>query len=117
MNVLYAGSPANSAKLLKNLVLAQANAGWKICAVLSNPPSVKGRHASRERPTEVAEYAASVNLPVLAPEKLDEPVREALKSYRCALLVCFSFGKIFGPKFLQLFPLGGINVQPSLLPK
>ena len=33
------------------------------------------------------------------------------------LLVCFAYGHIFGPKFLELFPLGGINLHPSLLPK
>jgi methionyl-tRNA formyltransferase len=33
------------------------------------------------------------------------------------LLVCVAYGKIFGPKFLSLFPLGGINLHPSLLPK
>jgi methionyl-tRNA formyltransferase len=31
-------------------------------------------------------------------------------------LVSFAYGRIFGPKFLALFPLGGINVHPSLLP-
>jgi methionyl-tRNA formyltransferase len=33
------------------------------------------------------------------------------------LLVSFAYGKIFGPKFLALFPAGGINIHPSLLPK
>ncbi|GMO58421.1 MAG: methionyl-tRNA formyltransferase [Treponemataceae bacterium] len=118
MNVLYAGSPEISAKLLKNLhtLSARPESAWKICAVLSNPPSLKGRH-SLPTPTAVAEYAASCGLPVLVPEKLDEAAREAVRSFDAALLVCFSFGKIFGPKFLQLFPLGGINVHPSLLPK
>ena len=29
----------------------------------------------------------------------------------------FAYGHIFGPKFLSLFPLGGMNLHPSLLPK
>jgi methionyl-tRNA formyltransferase len=33
------------------------------------------------------------------------------------LLVSFAYGKIFGPKFLALFPRGGVNVHPSLLPR
>ena len=33
------------------------------------------------------------------------------------LLVCFAYGHIFGPKFLAMFPMGGINLHPSLLPK
>jgi methionyl-tRNA formyltransferase len=33
------------------------------------------------------------------------------------LLVSFAYGRIFGPRFLEIFPLGGINIHPSLLPK
>ncbi|HEY9054324.1 MAG TPA: methionyl-tRNA formyltransferase, partial [Rectinemataceae bacterium] len=33
------------------------------------------------------------------------------------ILVSFAYGRIFGPKFLSLFPLGGLNVHPSLLPR
>jgi methionyl-tRNA formyltransferase len=33
------------------------------------------------------------------------------------LLVSFAYGRIFGPRFLALFPQGGINIHPSLLPK
>ncbi|MEN6476673.1 MAG: methionyl-tRNA formyltransferase, partial [Rectinema sp.] len=33
------------------------------------------------------------------------------------LLVSFAYGKIFGPRFLALFPMGGLNVHPSLLPR
>jgi methionyl-tRNA formyltransferase len=40
-----------------------------------------------------------------------------LAALRFDLLVSFAYGRIFGPKFLGLFPLGGINVHPSLLPR
>ena len=33
---------------------------------------------------------------------------------KCRYIIC---SHIFGPKFLALFPLGGINLHPSLLPK
>jgi methionyl-tRNA formyltransferase len=33
------------------------------------------------------------------------------------LLASFAYGRIFGLRFLGLFPLGGINVHPSLLPR
>jgi methionyl-tRNA formyltransferase len=54
---------------------------------------------------------------VLKPEKLDAAVREAVAALKPDLLVSFAYGHIFGPKFLGLFPLGGINIHPSLLPK
>jgi methionyl-tRNA formyltransferase len=52
----------------------------------------------------------------LCAEKLDGPLREQLAG-RFDLLVSFAFGKIFGPKLLALFPLGGLNIHPSLLPR
>jgi methionyl-tRNA formyltransferase len=54
---------------------------------------------------------------ILKPEKLDGAVREAVAALKPDLLVSFAYGKIFGPKFLALFPLGGVNVHPSLLPR
>jgi methionyl-tRNA formyltransferase len=53
---------------------------------------------------------------VLAPEKLDSAARDGVSKLGADALVCFSYGRIFGPKFLSLFPLGGINLHPSLLP-
>jgi methionyl-tRNA formyltransferase len=54
---------------------------------------------------------------ILKPEKLDATAREAVAALKPDLLVSFAYGRIFGPKFLALFPLGGINIHPSLLPK
>lgn len=50
-------------------------------------------------------------------ERLDKNAREAIKSFSPDLLISFSYGKIFGPQFLSCFPLGGINIHPSALPK
>lgn len=56
-------------------------------------------------------------IPVLQPERLGSAAREAASRYPADLLVVAAFGRIFGPKFLSLFPMGGINVHPSLLPR
>jgi methionyl-tRNA formyltransferase len=53
---------------------------------------------------------------ILRPEKLGTAAREAVEALHPDLLISFAYGRIFGPKFLTLFPLGGINVHPSLLP-
>jgi methionyl-tRNA formyltransferase len=53
----------------------------------------------------------------LKPEKLDAQAREAVAALKPDLLASFAYGRIFGPKFLSLFPLGGVNIHPSLLPK
>jgi methionyl-tRNA formyltransferase len=54
--------------------------------------------------------------PVFKPEKLGAAVRAEIGALKPDLLISFAYGRIFGPKFLALFPLGGINVHPSLLP-
>jgi methionyl-tRNA formyltransferase len=54
---------------------------------------------------------------VIKPESLKGEARELAAALRPDLLVSFAYGKIFGPRFLALFPRGGINIHPSLLPK
>jgi methionyl-tRNA formyltransferase len=100
--------------------------GFELAGVLTNPDSSKGRHGKPE-PTEVGAAAAALSeksiamgrppIPVLKPEKLGSEAREAVATLKPDLLVSFAYGRIFGPKFLALFPLGGINIHPSLLPK
>ena len=117
MNILYAGSPDISAKVLEDLYLLTENSSdFNSVGVLTNPPSAKGRHKELV-PTEVAQIAIKYQLPVLEPEKLDADLREKVRALNPDILVCFAYGKLFGPKFMALFQQGGINLHPSLLPK
>ena len=116
MKILYAGSPEAAALTLKILIEKQKECGFEIVGVLSNPPSGKGRHKT-PTPTPVAALAEEYNLPVYTPEHLDSKAREQIAPLEADLLVVFAYGHIFGPKFMALFPMGGINLHPSLLPK
>lgn len=116
MKILYAGSPEAAALTLKILIERQKECGFEIVGVLSNPPSGKGRHKT-PTPTPVAALAEEYNLPVYTPEHLDSQAREQIAPLEADLLVVFAYGHIFGPKFMALFPMGGINLHPSLLPK
>lgn len=116
IKILYAGSPEAACQTLKILFEKQSEYGFEIAGVLSNPPSAKGRHKELI-PTPVAAFAAEKGLPVFTPEHLDAACREQLTPLGADLLVSFAYGHIFGPKFLALFPLGGMNLHPSLLPK
>ena len=116
MKILYAGSPEAAALTLKILIERQKECGFEIVGVLSNPPSGKGRHKT-PTPTPVAALAEEYNLPVYTPEHLDSQAREQIAPLEADLLVVFAYGHIFGPKFMSLFPMGGINLHPSLLPK
>ena len=144
LKILYAGSPAPAATTLKllldknssqdqeaaachcptrsgnpadqNFSQDQKARGWQITGVLTNPPSAKGRRKELT-PTAVGALAQERGLQVFCPQKLDAAAREQIAAAGFDALVCFAYGKIFGPKFLSLFKAGGVNVHPSLLPK
>ncbi|GHV11752.1 methionyl-tRNA formyltransferase [Spirochaetia bacterium] len=139
MRIIFAGSPAIAVPCLKAIAdmsdgdrSHHSDAGGdshhsdvELAGVLTNADSPKGRHGKPE-PTEVGAAAAVFSaklaaqglspIPILKPEKLMAEAREAVAVLKPDLLVSFAYGRIFGPKFLGLFPLGGINIHPSLLP-
>jgi len=121
LRILFAGSPAIAVPALKAVAAASATAdddNFVLAGLLTNADSPRGR-SNRPEPTECAaavEGFAS-RCVVLKPEKLDSAVRAQVAELKPDILVSFAYGKIFGPKFLGLFPLGGINIHPSLLPK
>ncbi len=127
MRLVFAGSPSIAVPALEALVADQLSDGLtELVAVLTNPDSRKGRKGTAE-PTEVGARAAELQeqlrkggkppFVILKPEKLNGEVREIVASLQPDILVSYAYGHIFGPKFLGLFPQGGINIHPSLLPK
>jgi methionyl-tRNA formyltransferase len=90
----------------------------KLCGVLTSPdaPGKRGKNLISP-PVKHLVQELIPNLPILQPQKLDSSVREQITLLQPDLLVCVAYGKIFGPKFLALFPYGGINLHPSLLPR
>ena len=136
MRVLFAGSPGIAVPSLRAIAGGAAAGGHgaagpaaaaapvvELAGGLTNADSRKGRGGGEE-PTGVGELAAVLaeeyrrrgkEFALFKPLKLDAAFREELAAWRFDLLVSFAYGRIFGPKFLALFPLGGINVHPSLL--
>lgn len=110
MTILFAGTPAIAVPCLEAL----AGAGHRV-EVLTNPDAPTGR-GGKLAPPPVKVRALELGLAVHQPAKLDAGAR-ALFEGRFDLLVSFAYGKIFGPLFLGLFPQGGLNVHPSLLPR
>jgi methionyl-tRNA formyltransferase len=117
--MLFAGSPAIAVPSLEALDrLCLEDAAFRLVGLLTNADSPRGRHG-RSEPTDVAAAALRLGSPAvqLKPERIDGAVRDAVAALAPDLLVSFAYGHIFGPRFLGLFPLGGINVHPSLLPR
>ncbi|MDR1863773.1 MAG: methionyl-tRNA formyltransferase [Treponema sp.] len=124
MRVLFAGSPGIAVPALKALAAMDREA--ELAGVLTNPDSPRGRR-ERPEPTEVSAAAAVLSAgrearglpPIvqLKPEKLSREAREAAAALKLDLLLAFAYGRIFGPQFLSIFPLGGVNIHPSLLPR
>ncbi|NEP83818.1 MAG: methionyl-tRNA formyltransferase, partial [Okeania sp. SIO3B3] len=112
MRILFAGSPEIAVPSLELLAESQ----HEIVGVLTNPDAVRGR-GRNACVTHVKEMAEELDLHIIQPRKLDAAVREEIASLKPDILVAVAYGKIFGPKFLSLFPKGGLNLHPSLLPK
>ncbi|MDR1900063.1 MAG: methionyl-tRNA formyltransferase [Treponema sp.] len=130
MRVLFAGSPGIAVPALRAIAGGDAvrpeavRPAVELAGVLTNPDRRRGRGGGGE-PTEVGAAAALLaeayrrrgkEFALFKPLTLDAAFRREAAG-RFDLLVSFAYGRIFGPKFLALFPLGGINVHPSLLPK
>jgi methionyl-tRNA formyltransferase len=111
MRILFAGSPWFAVPSLEALERSHT-----VCGVLTNPDRPAGR--KREpRPTAVKARALELGLPLLQPAVLDAGFLATVAALQADLLAVVSYGRIFKADFLALFPRGGVNVHPSLLPK
>ncbi|MGC9312833.1 MAG: methionyl-tRNA formyltransferase [Sediminispirochaetaceae bacterium] len=111
MKVLFAGTPQIAVPSLEKIA-----GHHQVVGVLTNPDRVSGR-GRRTLPPPVKVRAGELGLPVYQFETLKREARDLIGPLGADILVVFAFGRIFGPKFLGLFPRGGINIHPSLLPR
>ena len=124
MKILFAGTPEFAVPTLNTLISASRNPdlGIELVGILTNPDA-PGKRGKNPVPPPVKLQATEhfsqsfPRVPLFQPQRLDGQVRQEIGALGADLLVCVAYGKIFGPKFLGLFPSGGINLHPSLLPK
>jgi len=114
VRVLFAGSPDIAVPSLVRLSFEH-----ELVGILTNPETQKGRGlAAAATPVAMAaDVVSKGSLPILAFDSLGAEARAAVAALRPEILVSFAYGRIFGPRFLGLFPRGGVNVHPSLLPR
>ena len=108
--ILFAGTPDISVPLFNALC-----SSFEVVGVLTACDKSVGRSKALI-PSPVKAAALEKGLPVLQFESLRTEARSAVKDLGADTLVTFAYGKIFGPKFLDLFPVGRFNVHPSDLP-
>lgn len=111
MKVFFTGGSDISLPSLETL----ASRGW-VAAVMTHPDTFAGRGKKRKvNPVKAA--ALDLGIPVVEAAGFDAELETEIRKYESDLLVVVSYGKILPESFLRLFPEGGINLHPSLLPK
>ncbi|ASB48138.1 methionyl-tRNA formyltransferase [Alkalitalea saponilacus] len=112
LRIVFMGTPEFASYSLKALSQAGAN----IVAVITAPDKPAGR-GRKLTPSHVKETALELNIPILQPEKLKDPVfLEELKSYKPDLQVVVAF-RMLPEQVWNLPPKGTFNLHASLLPQ
>ena len=112
IRIIYMGTPDFAVESLRALV----EGGYHVVAVVTMPDKPAGRGHQLQY-SAVKQYALSVGLPVLQPERLkDEAFLEELRSYQADLQIVVAFRML--PEVVWNMPrLGTFNLHASLLPQ
>lgn len=112
LRIVYLGTPEFAVEPLRRLV----EGGFNVVGVITAPDKPVGRHQRLQAPA-VKEYAQSVGLPILQPEKLkDEAFLAELRALKADLQIVVAFRML--PEQVWAMPrLGTFNIHASLLPQ
>lgn len=112
IRIIYMGTPDFAVESLRTLV----EEGYNVVAVVTMPDKPAGRGHQLQF-SAVKQYALSVGLPVLQPERLkDEAFLNELRSYNPDLQIVVAFRML--PEVVWNMPrLGTFNLHASLLPQ
>ena len=112
LRIIYMGTPDFAVESLRALV----EGGYNVVAVVTMPDKPAGRGHQLQY-SAVQQYALSVGLPLLQPERLkDEDFLTELRSYNADLQIVVAFRML--PEVVWDMPrLGTFNLHASLLPQ
>ena len=112
IRIIYMGTPDFAVESLRALV----DGGYNVVAVVTMPDKPAGRGHQLQF-SAVKQYALSVGLPILQPERLkDELFLQELRSYSADLQIVVAFRML--PQVVWNMPrLGTFNLHASLLPQ
>ncbi len=106
---LVSGLEKSDTPILRGLI----DKGYDVVAIISHHSDSTSRN---QRELEVASIAKEFNIPLLLPKNPSE-VLDDLKTFDADIAVLAAYGRIISQEVIDLFPLGIINIHPSLLPK
>ena len=112
IRIIYMGTPDFAVESLRALV----EGGYNVVAVVTMPDKPAGRGHQLQY-SAVKQYALSIGLPLLQPERLkDEAFLQELRSYSADLQIVVAFRML--PEVVWNMPrLGTFNLHASLLPQ
>ena len=112
IRIVYMGTPDFAVESLRALY----EGGYNVVAVVTMPDKPAGRGHQMQY-SAVKQYALSVGLPILQPERLkDEGFLQELRSYNADLQIVVAFRML--PEVVWNMPhLGTFNLHASLLPQ
>ena len=112
MRIFFLGTPASAVPVLATLM----DAGHQLVGVGTQPEREAGR-GRKAQASAVKEFALRKGVSVLEPVTWRSAAAIAsVKRLEPDILVVASYGKILPARLLNLPPLGGLNIHPSLLP-
>lgn len=114
MNILYAGTPEPSARILQHLV---SNDKYNVVGVLTQPdkPQKRGKKIAS---SPVSDMAKAHKVNIFKPSDLNEKAFvNTISSLKIDLVVVAAYGKILPKWLLDISSIMPINIHYSLLPK
>jgi len=113
MRLVFMGTPSFALPTLQ----AVHQAGHDIVAVYTQPPRPAGR-GQKETPSIIHAYALEHGLPVYTPVSLKSPEMQAeFAAHGADAAIVAAYGLLLPKPILDAYPLGCINIHPSLLPR
>ncbi len=118
ISIVFMGTPDFAVPALKTLCESrEGESEFDIKLVVTKPDRPRGR-GLKPSPPPIKKLAQKMGLKIFQPEKIkNEEAIKTIISCNADVAVVVAFGQIIPAELLKAFPLGVINVHPSLLPK
>ena len=91
------------------------DAGYEVPLLVTMP--IRTRRTDRIPLPEIRRTAEQYGVPIYDPDDINRDGAETLRGAGADLLFICDYGRILSPEIIGVFPLGGVNLHGSILPK